>query len=204
MELVTRAIASLRPHPENYQKHPQSQIETLRRVLRLHGLQKPIVVQPDGTILAGHGIVEAAKAEGWTEIACHEYDGPNPRAFLVADNRSAQLAEPDLESLLATLRAEDKAGALAATAYDDAALSALVAQIEPQYPGAKEWGEEEAAREAEAWVDLHYRLPASAAVNVEREVARVMGLCSYKEPGLALERMAILCATTGDGELRGE
>jgi len=204
MELETRAIASLTPHPENYQRHPQAQIETLRRVLRLHGLQKPVVIQPDGTILAGHGIVEAAKAEGWDSIACHVYDGPNPRAFLIADNRTAQLAEPDLESLLATLRLEDAAGALAATAYDDAALSALIAGLEPTPPPVKEWDETAAAREAETWVDLKYRLPASAAVVVEREVARIMELCAYKEPGLALERMAILSATVTDEEIKGE
>jgi hypothetical protein len=130
----SREISALKPHPENYNRHPASQVEMLRRILRLHGLQKPVVIQPDGTILAGHGLVEAAKAEGWAEISCHVYDGPNPRAFLVADNRSAQLAEPDIESLLTIIREEDQAGMLAATAYDEAAMMALLASVNAMQP----------------------------------------------------------------------
>jgi len=144
MNIETRPINSLTPHPENYQRHPSYQVEALRRVIALHGLQKPVVIQPDGTILAGHGLVEAAKAEGWTEIACHIYDGPNPRAFLVADNRTAQLAEPDLGSLLDIIKAEDKAGALAATAYDEQALAALMAEVNALAPKGDNFNVEEA------------------------------------------------------------
>ena len=94
-----REIAALHPHPLNYRRHPEHQLAILRESLRVHGQQKPVVITPDGTILAGHGLVEAAKLEGWETIACHVYDGPYPEAFLAQD---------DLNELLLRLDAEEK------------------------------------------------------------------------------------------------
>ncbi len=105
-----RRIADLRPHPRNYRRHGEHQLLVLRESLRIHGQQKPVVITPDGTVLAGHGLVEAAKLEGWTEIACHIYDGPYAEAFLAVDNRASDLAEDDQEALsrlLSDLRAQE-------------------------------------------------------------------------------------------------
>ncbi len=71
-----REISALRPHPRNYRRHPEHQLAILRESLRVHGQQKPVVITPVGTILAGHCLVEAARLEGWESIACHMYDGP--------------------------------------------------------------------------------------------------------------------------------
>ena len=109
-----RAISELLPHPRNYRRHPEHQLAILRESLRVHGQQKPVVITPDGTILAGHGLVEAARAEGWSEIACHIYDGPYPEAFLAIDNRASDLAEDDeaaLAQLLRDLEAQDQLNA---------------------------------------------------------------------------------------------
>jgi len=59
-------VASLTAHPANYRRHPPEQIEVLRRSIGAHGLQKPVVIKADGTMLAGHGLVEAARLEGYS------------------------------------------------------------------------------------------------------------------------------------------
>jgi DNA modification methylase len=125
-----REIASLRAHPRNYRRHPDSQLAVLRESLRVHGQQKPVVITPDGTILAGHGLVEAARLEGWTEIACHVYDGPYPEAFLAVDNRASDLAEDDEETLGALLRDLDSAGQLSATGWEQDDLEQLLLRLE--------------------------------------------------------------------------
>ncbi len=130
MTTESRPISSLRPHPRNYRRHPEGQLAILRDSLRIHGLRKPVVIQPDGTILAGHGLVEAARAEGWREIDCHVYDGPNPDQFLVMDNRSADLAEDDAAALLAMLQEAEASDALQATGYGEEDLAALIAEVE--------------------------------------------------------------------------
>jgi len=132
LTVQTRLIAELRPHPRNYRRHPESQLEVLRRSLRDHGLQKPVVITPDGTILAGHGLVEAARAEGWSEIACHVYDGPHPDAFVVADNYSASLALDDEQALADLLQRLEADGELAASGYQEDDLAELLLRLEAE------------------------------------------------------------------------
>ncbi len=123
-------VASLTAHPANYRRHPPEQIEVLRRSIRAHGLQKPVVIKADGTMLAGHGLVEAARLEGYSQVPVHVYTGKHPDAFLIADNFSAQLAiddEPALAALLTRLAAGDE---LAASGYTDDGLGSLIAKLE--------------------------------------------------------------------------
>ena len=134
MNVEQRAIADLKPHPSNYNRHPDGQLAVLRESLRTHGLQKPLVIQPDGTVLAGHGLLEAAKAESWVQIACHVYDGPYPEAFLVIDNRSAQMAEPDPQALSDLLKSLQDVGQLEMAGYDPEELGKLLAELEAANP----------------------------------------------------------------------
>jgi DNA modification methylase len=127
-----RELAALRPHPRNYRRHPERQLALLRESLRVHGQQKPVVITPDGTILAGHGLVEAAGAEGWTQIGVHVYDGPYPEAFLAIDNRSSDLAEDDETALAELLRDLDAAGSLTAAGYGEDDLSELLARLDAE------------------------------------------------------------------------
>ena len=124
-----RDISALRPHPRNYRRHPERQLELLRESLRIHGQQKPVVITPDGTILAGHGLVEAARAEGWSELACHVYDGPYPEAFLAIDNRASDLAEDDEAVLAQLLRDLDSQDQLNAAGWEDDELAELLGRV---------------------------------------------------------------------------
>ena len=64
MKLVELDPRTLKPNPENYRGHPQEQIAEIATSLRDLGQFKNVVVRPDGTILAGHGVVQAAIAAG--------------------------------------------------------------------------------------------------------------------------------------------
>jgi DNA modification methylase len=165
-----RALAELRPHPRNYRRHPERQLAVLRESLRVHGQQKSVVITPDGTILAGHGLVEAARLEGWEEIAAHIYDGPYPEAFLAIDNRASDLAEDDeaaLAELLQSLAAEN---ILEGVGYSDEDLRALMGRVgvasdrEETFDSAAAMEEAEAAegptrvQEGELWALGEHRL----------------------------------------------
>ncbi len=130
-----RELASLRPHPRNYRRHPEHQLAILRESLRVHGQQKPVVITPDGTILAGHGLAEAAKAEGWSEIGCHVYDGPYPEAFLAIDNRASDLAEDDETALAELLRDLDAQQQLSAAGWGEDDLSELLLRLDAEEKG---------------------------------------------------------------------
>ncbi len=70
--VVKLKLAALKPHPRQFELFSQrSAVEdaALAKDLQEHGLDHPIEVLPDLTIVAGHRRVAAAKAIGWTEIS---------------------------------------------------------------------------------------------------------------------------------------
>lgn len=103
MNVTKRKIESLTLDPENARKHPERQLATLCASLDQFGQRKPIVVTKAGLVLAGNGTVQAAIALGWTEVlvtvAPDDWDEATAKAFALADNRTAELAEWDTSIL---------------------------------------------------------------------------------------------------------
>jgi hypothetical protein len=131
-------LSGLRPHPRNYRAHPDDQIEHLAESLKEHGQYRNIVIARDGTILAGHGVVQAAQSLGLTELDAVRLDlSPDePRALklLAADNTLGHLAEQDdraLSELLKEIGATDPMGLLG-TGFDEAMLANLLFVTRPR------------------------------------------------------------------------
>lgn len=131
------AISSLKPHPRNYKAHPQDQIEHLTASIRAHGLYRNIVIARDDTILAGHGVVQAARATGITDVPALrlDLDPHDPRALkvLAGDNEVMHLGENDdraLSELLKEVMRDDPTGLLG-TGYDEMMLANLVMVTRP-------------------------------------------------------------------------
>lgn len=126
LRALSRSIDSLRLDEKNARTHPEQNLRSIEASLRAHGQRKPIVVR-NGVVLAGNGTLIAAKALGWTRLACVEYEGPEAlaRAYAIADNRSAELAEWDPDALLRSLQEADGAGLLDATGYAEDAQALL-------------------------------------------------------------------------------
>lgn len=97
------AVSELKPHPKNPNKHSKEQIERLAEILKYQGFRLPIKVSNlSGFITSGHGRLEAAKLNGWTEVPVdfQDYESTDQEyADLVADNAIASWAELDLSSI---------------------------------------------------------------------------------------------------------
>lgn len=134
---VMVAISSIRPHPRNYQKHPADQIAHLIESIKEHGQYRNVVISHDGTILAGHGVVEALKQMGRTAVSAIrlEIESTSPQALkiLTSDNEIGHLAERDdrlLSELLREVKETDLTG-LMGTGFDDQMLANLVYVTRP-------------------------------------------------------------------------
>jgi|GEM_PF-1022314 len=103
---LIRPLAGLHEDPVNARAHPERNLDAIKVSLSTFGQQKPIVVARDGTVVAGNGTLAAACALGWTELACvtTDLDADAARAFAIADNRTAELAEWDIVQLAETLK----------------------------------------------------------------------------------------------------
>ena len=96
------SITDLSLDPKNARKHSARNLEAIATSLEKFGQRKPIVVHR-GVVLAGNGTLEAAKSLGWTEIDVAEvpddWDNDTAKAYALADNRTAELAEWDENEL---------------------------------------------------------------------------------------------------------
>ena len=149
----TVAIADLRPHPRNYRGHPEDQLAHLVRSLKRFGVYRNIVAAKDGTILAGHGVVEAAKKAGLKSVPIIRLNvAPESSAaikVLVGDNEIEHLAEQNdrlLSQLLKQVKDDDVEGLLG-TGFDDMMLTNFVMVTRPE-------SEIKDFDEAAAWVGM--------------------------------------------------
>lgn len=103
MKVTQKLITELALDPNNARKHSEKNLEAIATSLTKFGQRKPIVVH-NGVVIAGNGTLSAAKSLGWTEITVSEvpseWDAETAKAYALADNRTAELAEWD-ESILA-------------------------------------------------------------------------------------------------------
>lgn len=105
MKLKTIKIADLQEHPENYNTHPEEQLLELEKSIEQFTQFKNIVITPENIILAGCGLVEAARRKGIETLDAYVFIGTTEqqKALLLADNATPFLALPDTDKLNALI-----------------------------------------------------------------------------------------------------
>ena len=102
LAVVYRPVNELVPDPRNARTHPKRQIDQLRASIKECGFTNPILVDPEGHIIAGHGRLQAARAMAIAEVPTIVLSGlseTQKRALRIADNKIALNAGWDLEIL---------------------------------------------------------------------------------------------------------
>ena len=119
-------IDKLIPYVNNARTHSTEQINKIRASLREFGFINPVIIDKDYNIIAGHGRVQAAKAEGIKEVPCVLVDyltEAQKKAYIIADNRMALDAGWDEELLKVELESlESEAFDLSLTGFDEKEL----------------------------------------------------------------------------------
>ena len=127
MQLVD--INRLIPYVNNARTHSPEQITKLRSSLREFGFINPVIIDKDFNVLAGHGRLMAAKAEGITEVPCvfaEHLTEAQKKAYIINDNRSALDAGWDDELLKVEMEAlQDMGFDLSMTGFDTDELDEL-------------------------------------------------------------------------------
>jgi len=102
-----RAVRDLKPNQRNARIHSTGQIDQIAESIRTFGWVGPIVVDGEGTVLSGHGRLQAALRLGMPRVPTIPVKHLTPaqqRAFMLADNRLAELAEWNEDALAAELK----------------------------------------------------------------------------------------------------
>lgn len=126
LQVEYRLIDSLIPHPTNPNTHSEAQIGLIAKSMKTFSWTNPILVDQNGMIIAGHGRWAAAKKLGYTEvptICLRHMTAAQKRAYIIADNRLAEIAGTLDKKLLASeheaIRLLDPEFDLTNTGFDD-------------------------------------------------------------------------------------
>lgn len=212
------ALATLRPHPRNYNRHPASQVQRIAASLGKFGQVRSVVVWRS-TILAGHGVVEAARAAGWQSIRADVLPDDYPEhlalAYVAADNELARQGDPDMAQLAAILEESRAADAelLEAIGYSDKEFEALLAEVastgsategdtEAQVDRAEELRQKWGVEPGQLWQLGEHRLICGDCTEAA-VVARVMGEDSAIDLLATDPPFAITGSATGTEDMSG-
>ncbi len=101
MKVETRPLAGIKP----YEKNPRindAAVDAVAASIQQFGFRQPIVVDGEGVIVCGHTRWKAAQKLGFTEVPVHVATDLTPeqiRAYRIADNKTNELAEWNMELL---------------------------------------------------------------------------------------------------------
>lgn len=107
MIIETVLIDDLDLDSQNARKHDDNNLKAIAGSLEQFGQRKPIVLHKK-TVVAGNGTLIAARSLGWKEIQVvrvpDDWTNDQVKAYALADNRSAELAEWDEQILTQQLK----------------------------------------------------------------------------------------------------
>ena len=90
MEIVYKDINELKPYKNNAKKHPQKQIDKIKKSIEEFGFNDPIGIDENNTIIEGHGRYEALKQLGVKQVPCIELNNMNEeqkKAYILVHNK---------------------------------------------------------------------------------------------------------------------
>lgn len=187
LEIIYRDPFGLTADPRNARTHSPEQIEQLRASIREFGFTNPVLLRPDGMIGAGHGRVEAAKAEKLNLVPTCVVEGLTDdqwRAYVLADNKLALNAGWDEDLLREELAALQNLDLdLSSLGFDDSELADLFKTTEgatgpdetPEPPA------EPTTRLGDVWLLGDHRVMCGDSLSLDA----VTALCAGTIPDLA-------------------
>jgi DNA modification methylase len=107
LAVVYQPIVTLLAHPRNARSHSKRQIRQLADSIKVFGFTNPVLIDHKNTIIAGHGRVAAAKSLGMDRVPTIRIENLSEneiKAYMIADNKLAELAGWDKEILAIELQ----------------------------------------------------------------------------------------------------
>lgn len=107
LSIVYQPVCNLKPHTDNARSHSKKQLKFIAQSIKKFGFLNPALIDRERTIIAGHGRIAAAKLLGLETVPTICIEGLSDdeiRAYILADNRLAELAGWDREILAIELQ----------------------------------------------------------------------------------------------------
>jgi len=175
-------VSSLIPYARNSRTHSDEQVSQIAGSIREFGFTNPVLIDADGTIIAGHGRVMAAKKLKLETVPCIRLGHLTPsqvRAYVIADNKLAlnagwddQMLRSELESL------QDDGFNMDITGFSDEELAELlepeVVEGETDPDQTPEVPVDPITKLGDIWILGNHRLMCGDSISIE-SAKRLMG-----------------------------
>ncbi len=126
-KIEMRQLDKLIPYARNSRTHSDTQVAQIAASIKEWGWTTPILVDEEGTIIAGHGRTLAARKLGLAEVpvmVARGWSEAQKKAYVIADNQLAMNAGWDTELLSVELKELGELGfELDLIGFDDKALA---------------------------------------------------------------------------------
>jgi DNA modification methylase len=136
MDIELWPLDQITPYPGNPRVNDAA-VEAVAASLDQFGWRQPLVIDPEGVLIVGHTRLKAAMKLGWTQAPVHiarDLDPVKARAYRLADNQTATIAEWDMDLLPVELKElEELDFDLSLLGWPEAELSEIMAP--PGNPG---------------------------------------------------------------------
>lgn len=173
-------ISALQLDPNNARQHPQHNIDAIKASLERWGQQKPILVDKDGIVRAGNGLLIAAKALQWKALDVVETDLTDKElaAYAIADNRTGELSEwsAEIKDIIDGLKLDLPDLDSAALGFDDIELEDDAAEqpeqdgdsdADPQVDRAEELRQQWGVETGQLWQLGEHRIMCGDSANID-------------------------------------
>ena len=101
LKIVIKDISELKAYENNPRKNDQG-VDAVASSIKEFGFKVPVIITNENVIVAGHTRIKACEKLGITKVPCIVADDLNEdqiRAFRLVDNRTAEIADWDLDKL---------------------------------------------------------------------------------------------------------
>jgi DNA modification methylase len=105
MHIEMRPVSDIKPYPHN-PRHNDHAVAAVAASIREFGFRQPLVVDEDDVLIVGSTRLKAAQQLGLATVPVHVARGLTPaqrKAYRIADNKTAELADWDSAQLVAEL-----------------------------------------------------------------------------------------------------
>jgi len=102
LDVVWQSVTALTPYARNSRTHSDEQVAQVAASIKEFGWTNPILIDEEGSIIAGHGRLQAAQRLGESNVPTITLTGltdAQKRAYVIADNKLALNAGWDNEML---------------------------------------------------------------------------------------------------------
>lgn len=109
IKIIEKDINELVPYENNARINDKA-VDIVANSIKEFGFKNPCIIDKNNVLVAGHTRVLACKKLGITKVPCIVADDLTEeqiKAFRIADNSSAQVAEWDMDKLMAELETID-------------------------------------------------------------------------------------------------